>query len=332
MRLYSGRTSSVIVFILFYLFFLCPLASNFTAPHDAIDNLNEFQSGKDLFNPHHVLYHITTYWISSFLKMLFTRIPYYYLVESIDAFWGTLTLVIVFNFFKNRFGYDTLTSFIATCLPAFSFGMWFYSTNIEVYMPPLFFLMLCLYIISKPQINKRDLYLLILFHVLAILFHQANILFTPIILWRIWISRKQLNPVPLIATYAVIGGGCVLIAYYVIGRFVLHYNTTAEIVHWMRGYTNTNTYWYPLALSTLMNALVGLSHAFIGGHFVFRVQFIEDYLYKRFYYHNLTDELFLVQSLEHRQALFLLVLAGILLLLMLTLVTLFIVKFKSIYV
>src|SRR5206468_3629262 len=185
----SGKYTSLIVFAVFYAFFLCTLASNFSAPHDAIDYLNEFEGDKDLFNPHHVLYHITTYWILNVLKSIFTGIPHYYLVEAIDGFWGTLTLVVVFKFLRNRFGYDNITSFIGTCLPAFSFGMWFYSTNIEVYMPPLFFLTLSLYYLSKPVVTKKDFYAVIVFHVLAILFHQANILFTPIIVWRIWRER-----------------------------------------------------------------------------------------------------------------------------------------------
>src|SRR2546423_2800020 len=117
MNVLSGRTALIIVFFLFYLFFLCTLASNFSAPHDAIDYLNEFETGKNLFNPHHVLYHITTYWVFSFLKILFPSVAHYYLIEAIDAFWGSLILVVVFNFFRNRFGYSNINSLIATCLP-----------------------------------------------------------------------------------------------------------------------------------------------------------------------------------------------------------------------
>jgi hypothetical protein len=327
----SGRYSSVIVFVIFYTFFLCTLASNFSAPHDAIDYLNEFESGTNLFNPHHVLYHISTYWILGILKMIFTHTPHYFLVEAIDGFWGTLTLVMVFKFLKNRFGYDSITAFIGTCLPAFSFGMWFYSTNIEVYMPPLFFLMLSLYYLSKPVFTKKDFYAVVAFHVLAILFHQANILFTPIILWRLWRERRHLNLVSSFLIYAIAGGGLVLLAYYIIGRFVLGNTTTAEIIHWMRGYTNTDTYWFPLGLTTLFNAFVGLIHAFVGGHFVFKVKFIEDYLNRRFYYHNLTDELFLVQSVSHQQAFFLLILTLILFIITVIVLVMVLLKWRRVY-
>jgi hypothetical protein len=327
----SGKYTSLIVFAVFYAFFLCTLASNFSAPHDAIDYLNEFEGDKDLFNPHHVLYHISTYWILNVLKSIFSGVPHYYLVEAIDGFWGTLTLVVVFKFLRNRFGYDNLTSFIGTCLPAFSFGMWFYSTNIEVYMPPLFFLTLSLYYLSKPVVTKKDFYAVIAFHVLAILFHQVNILFTPIIIWRMWRERKTINFPSLFISYAIAGSVLVLMTYYIIGKYVLGNNSIADIIHWMRGYTNSDTYWYPVSLTTLFDAFVGLIHAFVGGHFVFKVSFIDNYLNKTFFYHNLTDELYLVQAVSNKQALFLLVLALLLCAIMLVLFVLLLIRWKTIY-
>jgi hypothetical protein len=331
MRVEKRKLIPFIVFFLFYFFFLLTLANNFSAPHDAIDYLNAIETGKDLFNPHHVLYHITTYWLLSVLKTIFTSVPHFYLIEAIDGFWGAMILTVVFLFFRRRFQYDAVTSFLATCLPAFSFGMWFYSTNIEVYMPPLFFLLLSLYIISKARLLHRDIYCIIGFHVMAILFHQANILFTPIVLWRLWKNRESTNFLSASIRYALIGGGSVALVYLFIGRFVLHNNSLAAIIHWMRGYTNESTYWFPLSFSTLLNAFVGLSHAFVGAHFLFRVSFVENYLNSKFFYHNLTDELFVVQALSHRQAMFLFILSVVLALMIFGLVIFFIIKRKRIF-
>lgn len=328
MRISSNRAASIVVFVLFFVFFLLTLANNFSAPHDAIDYLNEIETGKDLFNPHHVLYHIIAYWLFNILKPVFAHTPPHYLIEAMDAVWGTLILVTFFNFLQYRFKYDRLTAFIATCLPAFSFGMWFYSTNIEVYMPPLFFLLLALYILTDEPLTKKKLYLAITFHVLAILFHQVNILFTPIILFKIWQHRKDFSPGPVLLRYALLGGGIVLLTYAVIGRFVLGHKTIDEIVYWMKGYTNQSTYWFPVSLSTLFNAVVGLTHAFIGAHFLFRVPFIEDAINKKFYYHNLTDELFLVQDVSHQTAWILLILSGVLFLIVLFLLVTIIRKWK----
>lgn len=319
MHIGQNRAASIIVFLIFFCFFLLTLANNFSAPHDAIDYLNQIEKGKDLFNPHHVLYHIVAYWLFNILRPLFTHTPPHYLIEAMDAFWGTLILVTFFNFLRHRFRYDNFTAFIATCLPAFSFGMWFYSTNIEVYMPPLFFLLSALYVLTGEPLTKKKIYLAIALHVLAILFHQVNILFTPIILFKIGQSRKNFSPWPVLLRYAILGGGAVLLTYAFIGRFVLGHKTVDEIVYWMKGYTNQSSYWFPLGWSTLFNALVGLGHAFVGAHFVFRVPFIEEAVNKRFYYHNLTDELFLVQDVSHRAAWILLILCGILFLIVLLL-------------
>lgn len=326
----SNRVASIVVFIIFYTFFLCTLANNFSAPHDAIDYLNQIEHGKDLFNPHHVLYHIIAYWLFNILKPIFTHTPPHYLLEAMDAVWGTLILVTFFNFLQYRFKYDRLTAFIATCLPAFSFGMWFYSTNIEVYMPPLLFLLSALYILTDEPLTKKKIYLAIALHVLAILFHQVNILFTPIIVYKIWQSRKSFSPWPVLLRYAILGGGVVLLTYAIIGRFVLGHKTIDEIVYWMKGYTNQSTYWFPVSLGTLFNAVVGLTHAFVGAHFLFRVPFIEEAINKRFYYHNLTDELFLVQNVSHTMAWILLILSGILFLIVAVLLIHFIRRWKTV--
>jgi hypothetical protein len=116
MRVEKRKLIPFIVFFLFNFFFLLTLANNFSAPHDAIDYLNAIETGKDLFNPHHVLYHITTYWLLSVLKTIFTSVPHFYLIEAIDGFWGAMILTVVFLFFRRRFQYDAVTSFLATCL------------------------------------------------------------------------------------------------------------------------------------------------------------------------------------------------------------------------
>ena len=43
---------------------------------------------------------------------------------------------------------------IASLLPALSFGHWFYSGSIEVYIVPLFFLMLALYLGASNQAKQ----------------------------------------------------------------------------------------------------------------------------------------------------------------------------------
>jgi uncharacterized integral membrane protein len=74
---------------------------------------------------------------------------------------------------------------------AFSYGAWFYSVNVEVYTPPLFFLLTSLYVITRKAPRKNDIWLIALLHSLAILFHQVNVLFGFVILQWIYVNRKN---------------------------------------------------------------------------------------------------------------------------------------------
>lgn len=325
------RSESFHIFLGFFLFLLCFLSNNFSAPHDAIGYLNGIESGTDLFRPHHLLFHIMMFEALRVLKMIMPSVPNHFIIESINALWGAMSLAVVYFIFRRRFNYDPLTAFIGTCLPAFSFGFWFYSTNIEVYVVPLFFLLLCVLFLSKERLSKRDLHFVIAFHVLAILFHQVNILFTPIIIWKIWQQRKVMPFTPMLLRYALLGGGIVILAYVSIGIFVLKHQTLDDFFRWIQGYTKHTYYWTKPGLRTLGRAAVGLTHAFVGAHFLFKVNFIENYLKSALPKHNLGDELFLVHSMTNGVAMVLLFLSILLFVAVAYLTVVFVMQWKRIY-
>ena len=331
MIIHRNRSLPIAIFFSFFFFFLLTLTNNFSSSHDSIDYLNSLESGTELFHPHHLVYHIVTYWLFKLLHGILPFVQNHYLIEAMSAAWGAGILVNVFRILRNRFLLDSVTAFIGTCLPAFSFGMWFYSTNIEVYMPPLFFLTLCLYLLTKTDFTRKDLILVICLHTLAILFHQVNIIFTPIVLWKIWTMRRTMRLLPSLLNYVLIGGGMVVFLYILIGWFVEGYNTPENFFSWIKGYTTEPKYWFPLSVKTLFNALVGLGHAFIGAHFMFKVKFIEDYINKNYFYHSLSDETFLVQNLSYNGALVLLVLTALIFLLMLILIGKILLNWKPIF-
>ena len=175
-----------VVYLIFFLVYILSLTSNFSAAHDSIDYLNGFEHAADLLQPHHLFYHVTTYAIFKFLKLILPFVANHYLIEVVNAFWGAGAILVVNLILRKRLFLNPVTAFLGTCLPAFSFGIWFYSANIEVYMPSLFFMLLILYKLTSDTFNNKTLYIVILLHVLAILFHQVNIIFTPVILWKIW--------------------------------------------------------------------------------------------------------------------------------------------------
>ena len=300
------------VYIFFFLIYLVSLTSNFSAAHDSIDYLIGFEQVEDLLQPHHLLYHVTTFAIFKLSKIILPFVANHYLIEVVNAFWGAGAILVVNLILRKRLLLNPTTAFLGTCLPAFSFGIWFYSANIEVYMPSLFFMLLLLYKLTSANFNSKTMTMVILLHALAILFHQINVIFTPVILWKIWQKRNEIPFVKSLLAYSLCGGGFVIALYLIVGWGVLGHHDPKDFNTWIRGYTMQTSYWFPLSVKTAGNAAVGFGHALIGAHFVFRVAFIEKYLNLKFYYHSLSDESFLVRNISHAQALFLLILSAIL--------------------
>lgn len=313
-----------------FIFFLCTLAANFSGPHDSIGYLNGMVSGKHLFHPHHLIYHFVTHYWLVFIRPIFPGIPDHYLAEVFTAIWGSGTMAVLYSFFRHRFRLPVLSSVISLTVIAFTFGVWFYSVNIEVYAPPMFFLLLALYILTKDNFQQADLRKVILLHVMAILFHQVHVLFTVVILYKLWQQRKHINLFSSLLQYAITGIVLVGGAYFLVGWVIEGNNSMPQWVSWFEGYTQSNDYWKPLNSKMPVLIATGYSHAFIGGHFVFRLPPVERYLSSSLSSHSLGDEMFLARHISHGMAVFLAALSLLLGLVMLWLVIRFVRHYKAI--
>jgi hypothetical protein len=320
----------LLIFIGFYVFFLCTLAANFSAPHDSIAYLNGIAGGYGLFHPHHLIYHWTTHYWLVFIRGLFPGIKDYYLVEAYTALWGSGIMVMVWSFFRNRFTLSVLVSGLGTSVIAFSYGIWFYSINIEVYAPPMFLLLVALYLLTKNDFTKSDVWKVALLHSLAVLFHQINILFTVVVLYKLWQQRKLINGWSALLQYVGIGAVLVGGAYFIIGWMVEGQNSMAKWIGWMQGYAHSETYWRSLSIKTPLNVATGFSHAMIGGHYIFRVPVIGGYINAIASEHSLTDEIYLGRHISETTAIVLTILSVVLAVIVLLLAIRFIRHFNSI--
>lgn len=318
------------IFLGFLIFFLLTLASNFSGPHDSIGYLNGIVQGNALFHQHHLLYHfITHYWLVG-ARAILPAVPDYYLVEAYTALWGSGSLTIAYCFLRNRFNLPAGISLLSTAVIAFSYGMWFYSVNIEVYAPPMFFLLAALYKLSDRSFSQRDVWKLALLQSAAILFHQVHILFSATILLVLWQQRGKIKLSSALFQYAAIGLVLVGGAYFIVGWIIEGQDSMAKWFVWMRGYAGGNDYWQSISIRTPVYVATGLSHAFIGGHFIFRLPGVSSYLDKATGEHSLADELYLVREMGEGMAIFLSVLSLALALVMLWLTIRFFVKLKTV--
>lgn len=335
MKSSSRIPGALIVWIASYLFFIITLVNNFSASHDSIHYLNDIVKGENLFHQHHLLYHFLankwmTFWMGFFgcgtyaeEGLLFRR-PHY-VIESFTALWGSSVLTMVYLFFRNRFYLTRNACWLGTSVVAFSYGVWFYSVNVEVYMPPLFFILLCLYILTSKDFGKSDTWKIAILHSLAILFHQVNILFAIVMLYVLIRNRVFASVFKYTAIGLLITGG----TYFIAGWVVMGNDSVSSWVHWMQGYTVGNGYWQPLSAKTPVNVLTGFGHAFIGGHFIFKIPAIEQYLQQSLQSHGLGDEIFLASNISSNTAWVLVVIAGIFAILLIILAIKFIGRYRS---
>jgi len=307
--------TAVIPFVVFLFIFLLSRTSNFTGPHDSIAYLEMLKTRNHLWHPHHLLYHELTYYWLHFWKIFFPNAQEYFIVESFSSVFGAGTMAMVFLFFRKRFNLPLLTSWLGTAIVAFSFGIWFYSINVEVYAPSLFFTLCALYQMARKDWDARAVWLTAILHSLAILFHQMNILLTPIVIYKIIEQRKNIYVVKSLFWYALTGIVLVGGVYFLAGRFGEGHADLAGWITWMRGYTVTDEYWRPLSWKTPLLAGTGFAHTFLGGHFVFRIG-LERWFTSLLHTHSLQDEFFLAKDLPRNFSRVLFVLAVVLIALM----------------
>jgi hypothetical protein len=329
MRARAGRGTVITIWAISYLFFLLTLANNFSASHDSINYLNHIVKGEHLFHQHHLLYHfLANKWLHIF-QWIFPSVPEHYLIESFTAVWGSGALAVCYLFFRNRFSLPPLLSVLGIMLIAFSYGTWFYSINIEVYTPPLFFLLWSLYVITRREPRRNDIWRIALLHSLSILFHQVNVLFGFVILQWIYANRKHVPPFPAFLKYFITGVIIVGTTYFLIGWFVEGNDSADAFVSWILGYSVGHGYWQPLSLHTPMQVLAGFSHAFIGAHFIFQVPAVNAFLESSFRAHSLRDEIFLSEQISPAMAWLLLGLAVLFAILMIALIVRFVARIRS---
>lgn len=328
-RASAGRGAAFSVWAVSYLFFLLTLANNFSASHDSINYLNHIVKGEHLFHQHHLLYHfLANKWLHIFQPVLIS-VPEHYLIESFTAVWGSGVLAVCYLFFRNRFFLPPGLSVLGIMLIAFSYGTWFYSINIEVYTPPLFFLLWSLYVITRREPLRNDIWRIALLHSLAILFHQVNVLFGFVILQWIYANRKVIPPLRAFLKYFITVTVIVGVTYFLAGWFVEGNNSTDAFISWVLGYSVGHGYWQPLSLHTPMQVLAGFSRAFIGAHFIFQVPAVNAFLESSFRAHSLRDEIFLSEQISPAMAWLLLALAILFAVLMILLIVRFIARIRS---
>src|SRR6218665_2338803 len=108
------KAEKIKLFLFFFAFYIINLTYNFSSASDGITYLNEFESSTNLFQPHHLFYHLTTYVWFKIVHFILPFVDNNYIIESINIFWGAGALTIFYLILRNRFQLSGKHAFVGT--------------------------------------------------------------------------------------------------------------------------------------------------------------------------------------------------------------------------
>jgi hypothetical protein len=263
---------------IYYINNIDPVALNLTGAQYEAYYIASLDPVNDIFHPHHLLHvPLARLWIS-ILRFFGSSVDSLTLVSYMSSFFGALTLGVFYTLMRRRLKLGIMPSIIATSLPAFSFAFWFYSSVVEIYMIPMFFLMLILYFLTGEHVTWGTFLAVGAIHGIAMLFHQSSVLFLPVVLAAIFLYGKtsKRGVFKNIIAYAVVVP-VVAIPYLLVMKFGLNLGSPGEMFNWLTKYGHESSYWSPLSLHSIPDAIRGFLRSIIGMHFVFALKDIPAY-------------------------------------------------------
>ncbi|MFH1383213.1 MAG: glycosyltransferase family 39 protein [Chloroflexota bacterium] len=258
-----------------------------------------------LFHPHHLLYSVVARAFYNIWRLFgYTgdaSIP----LQELNIIFACLIIVTLYILLRNVLKSRWRSLLVCTAV-TFSFGFWFYGSTIEDKIIPLFFLLLSFgFLLLSFQRPTLKMFALVgIFNGLAILFHQLNILFAATVLVAIFLNRRRRvikDKTTAVLTYA----GCVsipvVLAYLLTLAFVIKPGSPAEALYWLTSYAHAGQYGN-LELLSPIKGLIGFSHSFLGGHFLFSVEGLGSFISSALSDKSLADQQFLASHTSAFQA------------------------------
>jgi hypothetical protein len=276
-------------------FYVASISRNLALAHDSIGYINDLDAGIHLFHQHHLLYHVTAFGWLRLWQALGVRAPSEVIVAALNSVFGGLTLCALYLFARRRLRLAPGASMLALGLCGFSFGFWFYSAVVEVYLPALFFMVCAAYVLAADELTPKRMAQVGLLHALGTLYHQLNILFV-LVVAVILLARARRRWWRMAFSYGAALVPTVGIPYILIPVLFEGVRSVSGYLYWITFYAHLG-YWCPLTLETLAKACVGSGRAVLGSHFLMAVPPIRDRILASFGHNFLSDELYLVRSL-----------------------------------
>ena len=300
-------------FVALLALYLSTLSNNLSASHDSIQYLNQIDAGKELFHPHHLLFNAAARtWLRGW-RLMGAGGDSSGIVAAMNALFGALTAAVFYLLLRRRLGLSPATALGATAILAFSYGFWFHSVCIEVYIIPVFGLLSTLYFLTDENAGPLSFALAGLAHGFTVLFHQVHVLFgLAVIMAAVIHSRGRAGQIAKrLAAYAAVALPVAIVPYLFVMIRIHHIASVRDAMSWLTLYAHEGAYWKPLAPKTAALAAVGFGRTLIGGRFLFALPGSENTLGDLLGDKMLADDAFTVRGIGPSVAALLLALSAL---------------------
>lgn len=313
-------TEVAIPFAIYFLLYMLTLSKVPSVATDSIQYINHIDASERFFHAHHLLYNSFAWMWIAIWRQLGVQTDSALLVSGLNAIFGALTLCVFYSVLRVRLGCDRLTALLGTSLPAFSFGFWYYSGCVEVYIIPLFFLWVCFYLLTAKHVDEKTFALVGFLNGIAVVLAQMSVLFAPVVFLAAWYAHRRgdHSVARSLRNYVFVAVPTSVIPYWAALLYVGRAGSFKSAWAWLTLYANQPQYWSAPSVTTVVKAGAGLGQAFLGGHFIFALPGARAWVERVLHGFYMTNEVYLVRNLEKGVAYLLVALSVALFLIVIT--------------
>lgn len=303
----SNRMLYYSAFVAYFIIFLLSISENISISHDSIFYVLGAQNNDWLFHPHHLLYHVFTQIIVNFAQWtgLSNDIPF--MMSAASSFFGALMMAYIIKIFIELFDLTKALAIAASGVIAFSYGVWYYSACVEVYIIPLFFVVISYYTFFKDE-GKH--YYVGFYAGMATLFHQMYVfLFVIYIIAYLFKKDSFKNILKFAAAFSIVVG----VAYISVLLFDYKVKSIDEAIKQLTLYAHEMPeMWSSFGVSIIFNDLIGLGRSIFSIHYLYSFDAVQNFIIQKFPHNSFNEEIFLVRNISAFMQIFLSVLLALL--------------------
>ncbi|MFC1878510.1 hypothetical protein ACFLZW_01225 [Chloroflexota bacterium] len=218
-----------------------------------------------MVHPHHILYHPLSFIFYRFWQILGWQGNAILPLQILNALLSTIVILLFYRLLQKLTNIGL--AFGIAILLSVTNAYWYFSTEVEVYILSLLFLVALFYWITvsptSPRTSSHDIITGLLLG-LAILAHQTNTLFFPIILAGIWMSPTRWNQKAKSLFQIGLTASILVIAAYGVGISALEIKTVLGILTWSTGYAHMDAWgqWWGFQ-NNFNQALFGIQRSIV---------------------------------------------------------------------